>query len=106
MIRLVVLLSLSAASLQKSVHVSGRYPQDSQVHVSGGAGATRVHESGSAYHAASAPHYVASAPHYVASSPHHAAPAPQPKDQYKPAAPVHQFLYRPAHRAPVHRNVY
>merc|ERR1711962_393425 len=106
MIGTLVLCSLFAASQQMSlahyeqsrynepvhhapghgdVHVSGRYQQDNQVHVSGVSGATRIVDSGNAYHAAAAPKPAAA----VVTEP------------YRPA-PTHSPLYRPAYHAPAH----
>merc|ERR1712212_888736 len=105
MIGTLVLCSLFAASQQMSlahyennrynepvhhapghgdVHVSGRYQQDNQVHVSGVSGATRIVDSGNAYHAAAAPK-----------------PAAVVTEPYRPA-PTHSPLYRPAYHAPAH----
>merc|ERR1711962_1374124 len=106
MIGTLVLCSLFAASQQMSlahyensrynepvhhapghgdVHVSGRYQQDNQVHVSGVSGATRIVDSGNAYHAPAAPKPAAA----VVTEP------------YRPA-PTHSPLYRPAYHAPAH----
>merc|ERR1712212_1075558 len=105
MIGTLVLCSLFAASQQMSlahyensrynepvhhapghgdVHVSGRYQQDNQVHVSGVRGATRIVDSGNAYHATAAPK-----------------PAAVVTEPYRPA-PTHSPLNRPAYHAPAH----
>merc|ERR1711962_1040448 len=135
MIGTLVLCSLFAASQQMSlahyensrynepvhhapghgdVHVSGRYQQDNQVHVSGVSGATRIVDSGNAYHAAAAPKPAAA----VVTEPYRPAPTHSPP-LYRPAyhPPAHSGYkpgggdvhgashYKPGHYAPAHGDV-